>query len=218
MKSSLVAGNVQPYQFVLPPNWKQLRIANILSGNYCQPKCAEPWIEVKFENEKQGKVQVVASPLIRLTNSSDDKGSPLHLADTVTEQDKTAEEHAIISSGEQKEFLVNPDTKVFEENNDKIDEGEANNMNLADDGSKPVDHDQGTTTEVEKGLEVPGSETVSNLEDNKPSEPLIEPPANLEKEPVMPATENDKLSDILAPGVSGDSDKGLSLLHATQTS
>ncbi|KAG7565940.1 PsbP C-terminal [Arabidopsis suecica] len=65
---ALRAGNVQPYQFVLPPNWKQLRIANILSGNYCQPKCAEPWIEVKFENEKQGKVQVVASPLIRLTN------------------------------------------------------------------------------------------------------------------------------------------------------
>ncbi|XP_033131358.1 AT-rich interactive domain-containing protein 3 isoform X5 [Brassica rapa] len=157
-------------------------------------------------------------PVIPDTKLSEDKGSPLHLADTVTEQDKTAEEHAIISSGEQKEFLVNPDTKVFEENNDKIDEGEANNMNLADDGSKPVDHDQGTTTEVEKGLEVPGSETVSNLEDNKPSEPLIEPPANLEKEPVMPATENDKLSDILAPGVSGDSDKGLSLLPATQTS
>ncbi|CAN8308389.1 unnamed protein product [Cochlearia groenlandica] len=38
------------------------------AGNYRQPKCAEPWIEVKFENEKQGKVQVVASPLIRLTN------------------------------------------------------------------------------------------------------------------------------------------------------
>jgi hypothetical protein len=80
LKSSLVAGNVQPYQFVLPPNWKQLRIANILSGNYCQPKCAEPWIEVKFENEKQGKVQVVASPLIRLTNKPnatiEDLGEP----------------------------------------------------------------------------------------------------------------------------------------------
>ena len=157
-------------------------------------------------------------PVIPDTKLSEDKGSPLHLANTVTEQDKTAEEDAIISSGEQKEFLVNPDTKVSEENNDEVDEGEANNMNLADDGSRPVDHDQGTTTEVEKGLEVPGSETVSNLEDNKPSEPLIEPPANLEKEPVMPATENDKLSDILAPGVSGDSDKGLSLLPATQTS
>lgn len=65
---ALRAGNVQPYEFLLPPSWKQTRVANILSGNYCQPKCAEPWVEVKFEDEKQGKVQVVASPLIRLTN------------------------------------------------------------------------------------------------------------------------------------------------------
>lgn len=63
-----MAGNVEPYEFILPPSWKQTRVANILSGNYCQPKCAEPWVEVKFEDEKQGKVQVVASPLIRLTN------------------------------------------------------------------------------------------------------------------------------------------------------
>uniref|UniRef100_A0A0F7GYI9 Photosystem II reaction center PsbP family protein n=1 Tax=Geranium maderense TaxID=28964 RepID=A0A0F7GYI9_9ROSI len=77
---ALRAGNVQPYQFILPPTWKQLRIANILSGNYCQPKCAEPWVEVKFEDEKQGKVQVVASPLIRLTNKPnaliEDIGNP----------------------------------------------------------------------------------------------------------------------------------------------
>ncbi|GAB4851788.1 PsbP domain-containing protein 6, chloroplastic [Ancistrocladus abbreviatus] len=65
---ALRAGNVEPYQFVLPPTWKQMRVANILSGNYCQPKCAEPWVEVKFEDDEQGKVQVVASPLIRLTN------------------------------------------------------------------------------------------------------------------------------------------------------
>jgi len=62
------AGNVQPYKFILPPTWKQVRVANILSGNYCQPKCAEPWVEVKFENPKQGTVQVVASPMVRLTN------------------------------------------------------------------------------------------------------------------------------------------------------
>lgn len=77
---ALRAGNVQPYQFIIPPTWKQLRIANILSGNYCQPKCAEPWIEVKFENETQGKVQVVVSPLIRLTNklnaTIEDIGNP----------------------------------------------------------------------------------------------------------------------------------------------
>ncbi|KAF5750312.1 psbP domain-containing protein 6 chloroplastic [Tripterygium wilfordii] len=80
---ALRAGNVQPYQFVLPPTWKQARVANILSGNYCQPKCAEPWVEVKFEDENQGKVQVVASPLIRLTNkpnaSIEEIGSPERL-------------------------------------------------------------------------------------------------------------------------------------------
>ncbi|PUZ54331.1 hypothetical protein GQ55_5G122700 [Panicum hallii var. hallii] len=80
---ALRAGNVEPYEFVLPPTWKQTRVANILSGNYCQPKCAEPWVEVKFEDEKQGKVQVVASPLIRLTNKPnatiEDIGSPERL-------------------------------------------------------------------------------------------------------------------------------------------
>ncbi|XP_062207171.1 psbP domain-containing protein 6, chloroplastic-like [Phragmites australis] len=80
---ALRAGNVQPYEFILPPSWKQTRVANILSGNYCQPKCAEPWVEVKFEDEKQGKVQVVASPLIRLTNKPnatiEDIGSPERL-------------------------------------------------------------------------------------------------------------------------------------------
>lgn len=77
---ALRAGNVQPYEFILPPTWKQTRVANILSGNYCQPKCAEPWVEVKFEDDRQGKVQVVASPLIRLTNrpnaTIEDIGSP----------------------------------------------------------------------------------------------------------------------------------------------
>ena len=71
---------MEPYEFLLPPTWKQLRVANILSGNYCQPKCAEPWVEVKFEDDKQGKVQVVAAPLIRLTNrpnaTIEDIGSP----------------------------------------------------------------------------------------------------------------------------------------------
>lgn len=77
---ALRAGNVQPYQFVLPPTWKQARVANILSGNYCQPKCAEPWVEVKFEDNKQGSAQVFASPMVRLTNKPNAKieeiGSP----------------------------------------------------------------------------------------------------------------------------------------------
>ncbi|KAL2609439.1 hypothetical protein R1flu_028012 [Riccia fluitans] len=65
---ALRAGNVMPYQFILPRTWKQERVANILSGNYCQPKCAEPWVEVKFADDKQGSLQVVAAPMVRLTN------------------------------------------------------------------------------------------------------------------------------------------------------
>ncbi|EFJ20658.1 hypothetical protein SELMODRAFT_176658 [Selaginella moellendorffii] len=77
---ALRAGNVQPYEFILPSTWKQQRIANILSGNYCQPKCAEPWVEVKFEDDKEGSLQVVAAPMVRLTNKPnariDEIGSP----------------------------------------------------------------------------------------------------------------------------------------------
>lgn len=65
-----ITGNVKPYKFILPPAWKPVRVANILSGNYCQPKCAEPWVEVKFENAKEGTVQVVVSPMVRLTNKA----------------------------------------------------------------------------------------------------------------------------------------------------
>lgn len=152
---------------------------------------------------------------------SEEKGTLHHHTNTVMEQDQAAEEHEIISSGDQEEFPANSDTKVVEENNDSMDEGEANNMNLAGDGSGPDDHDRGTITKLDKGLEVPGSETISELED-KPSEPLSETSMNVEKELDMPATENltdnDKNSDVLAVGVSGDSDKGLSVLPATQTS
>ncbi|EOA29883.1 hypothetical protein CARUB_v10012979mg [Capsella rubella] len=152
---------------------------------------------------------------------SEEKGS-LHIhANTVMEQEKSAEEHEIISSGDRKEFPANPDTEVVEEKNDIMDDGEAKNMNLAGDGSGPVDHDHVTTRELDKGLEVPGSETISKLEDH-PSEPLLETSMNVENELDMPATENvtdnDKISDVLAVRVSGGSDEGLSGLPATQTS
>lgn len=64
---------MSPYSFYIPPTWTQARIANILSGNYCQPKCAEPWIEVKFESPRQGTIQMVASPMVRLTNKLNSK-------------------------------------------------------------------------------------------------------------------------------------------------
>eukprot|EP00877_Chromochloris_zofingiensis_P014811 jgi/Chrzof1/9584/Cz04g08120.t1_PPD6[v5.2] len=77
------AGTVDPnnpYRFALPPSWKEAKVANIQSGNYCQPRCAEPWTEVIFESEREGRLQVIVSPLVRLTNKAgaklEDIGTP----------------------------------------------------------------------------------------------------------------------------------------------
>eukprot|EP00193_Tetraselmis_chui_P010393 CAMPEP_0177770200 /NCGR_PEP_ID=MMETSP0491_2-20121128/10782_1 /TAXON_ID=63592 /ORGANISM="Tetraselmis chuii, Strain PLY429" /LENGTH=276 /DNA_ID=CAMNT_0019287367 /DNA_START=215 /DNA_END=1045 /DNA_ORIENTATION=- len=61
----------RPYSFGLPPSWSRDPVANIASGNYCQPRCAEPWTEVIFSGSKDGKCQVIISPLVRLINKSD---------------------------------------------------------------------------------------------------------------------------------------------------
>jgi hypothetical protein len=64
------AGTVSPdapYRFALPPTWREAKVANIASGNYCQPRCAEPWTEVIFENEAEGRAAVIVAPLVRLT-------------------------------------------------------------------------------------------------------------------------------------------------------
>lgn len=45
-------------RFDMPPTWHEARVANTQSGNYCQPRCAEPWTEVVFENDKEGRIEV----------------------------------------------------------------------------------------------------------------------------------------------------------------
>eukprot|EP00892_Ulva_mutabilis_P004759 jgi/Ulvmu1/2655/UM014_0109.1 len=62
-----------PYRFAIPPSWSEKKVANIASGNYCQPRCAEPWTEVIFASDAEGKAQVLVSPLVRLTNKKDAK-------------------------------------------------------------------------------------------------------------------------------------------------
>lgn len=73
---------MQPYEFVRPA--ADLELADAGGGPVrellpCQPKCAEPWLEVKVEDEKQGKVLPRRS-IIRLTikpnTTIDDIGSP----------------------------------------------------------------------------------------------------------------------------------------------
>ena len=80
---ALRAGTVDrenPYSFVVPSNWKERKVPNIQSGNYCQPRCAEPWTEVVFGDDAEGKASVIVAPLVRFTNKKDAKiediGSP----------------------------------------------------------------------------------------------------------------------------------------------
>lgn len=65
----------------LPIYWRREgKVANILSGNYCQPRCDEPWTEVLFESNQEGKIVVIVSPLIKLTRvkgaAIDEIGTP----------------------------------------------------------------------------------------------------------------------------------------------
>ena len=32
--------------FMGEKGWKAMPVANAVSGNYCQPRCDEPWVEV----------------------------------------------------------------------------------------------------------------------------------------------------------------------------
>jgi hypothetical protein len=65
---SLRAGTIKsPYTFALPAAWREGTVANIQSGNYCQPRCDEPWTEVIFSGPG-GAARVMVSPLKRLTN------------------------------------------------------------------------------------------------------------------------------------------------------
>ena len=43
-------------------------MANVLTGNFCMPRCDEPWTECIFADPAEGSVKVVVSPLRRLTN------------------------------------------------------------------------------------------------------------------------------------------------------
>lgn len=43
------------------------QIANIQSGNFCMPRCDEPWTEVQFGSPTEGNIKLLVAPLFRLT-------------------------------------------------------------------------------------------------------------------------------------------------------
>ncbi|KAL4858769.1 PsbP domain-containing protein 6 [Chlorella vulgaris] len=59
------AGVIKPepayYQLALPSSWAELPLLNPLTGNFCMPRCEEPWYEFKFEDPKEGTVQLIVA-------------------------------------------------------------------------------------------------------------------------------------------------------------
>lgn len=88
---SLRAGVIKPdptlYSFDLPPSWSEGTILNILSGNFCMPRCDEPWYETVWESKDEGLAQLVVSPLYRLVSKSNatlkDLGPPEQVLERV---------------------------------------------------------------------------------------------------------------------------------------
>jgi hypothetical protein len=75
------------YSFELPSTWSEGTILNILSGNFCMPKCDEPWIETIWESKTDGFCQLVVSPIYRLVSKSNatvrDLGPPEGVIESV---------------------------------------------------------------------------------------------------------------------------------------
>ncbi|CAK0786183.1 hypothetical protein CVIRNUC_009396 [Coccomyxa viridis] len=66
IRAGVIDVTKDPYQFALPPSWKPGKIANIQSGNFCMPRCDEPWTEVVYEDSSEGKLTLMVAPLRRL--------------------------------------------------------------------------------------------------------------------------------------------------------
>jgi hypothetical protein len=75
------------YSFEIPSKWSESTILNILSGNFCMPKCDEPWIESVFESPTEGKAFLYALPLRKLVSKSNatlkDVGDPELLVERI---------------------------------------------------------------------------------------------------------------------------------------
>lgn len=70
IRAGVITGDGGFYKFDLPADWQEGTILNILSGNFCMPKCEEPWYETLWTSTSEGKAQLIVSPLYRLVSKS----------------------------------------------------------------------------------------------------------------------------------------------------
>lgn len=77
------AGTISKYKFSMPGTWIRRTVANILSGNYCQPRCDEPWTEVLFTGPSEGSLQVIVAPLNKLSRQALAEGESIDKVGTL---------------------------------------------------------------------------------------------------------------------------------------
>jgi len=87
IRAGVIQADPSYYSFELPAGWQEGTILNILSGNFCMPRCDEPWIETLWESKEDGFCQLVVSPLYRLVSKANatlqDLGSPEQVIESV---------------------------------------------------------------------------------------------------------------------------------------
>lgn len=80
IRAGVIKADPDFYQFALPESWAEAQLLNILTGNFCMPRCEEPWYEAKFENPKEGSAQLIVTELQKLgakpTSKLQDLGTP----------------------------------------------------------------------------------------------------------------------------------------------
>ncbi|KAL4420172.1 hypothetical protein ABPG77_008308 [Micractinium sp. CCAP 211/92] len=80
IRAGVIKADPDFYQFALPETWAEAQLLNILTGNFCMPRCEEPWYEAKFENPKEGSAQLIVTELQKLgakpTSKLQDLGTP----------------------------------------------------------------------------------------------------------------------------------------------
>lgn len=87
LRAGVITPNPKLYSFQLPAKWSEGTILNILSGNFCMPRCDEPWYEALWENSEEGSAMLVVSPLYRLVSKANatmkDLGPPQQVIEQI---------------------------------------------------------------------------------------------------------------------------------------
>jgi len=87
VRAGVITPSPDLYSFQLPANWGEGTLLNPQTGNFCMPKCVEPWYETLWESKEEGSCQLIVSPLFRLSSKANatmkDLGPPQQVIEQI---------------------------------------------------------------------------------------------------------------------------------------